>query len=501
MVYKNLAYGTVLTAPSPASSGTSLVLNSGEGAYFPDPSTEGSFYITIFPVSSDPTFTTAEIALVTARSTDTLTITRAQKSTSARTVVVGDRVIQGIYAEDIMGSNSFTGGEVPSGTVDGSNATFTLTSTPVSGTLQLYRDGQLMKGGGADYTLTTNSIVFTTAPVTGSVLLAFYYYSNAATANADTVDGYHANATPTASQIPVLNGIAMLPGTAIPLAQGMLLNGKIVPSVASNNLTVAIKGIDGNDPSASNPVYCRIGDTVRAITAALSVTKNAGTNWFNSGGSELATKEVDYFVYLGYNATDGVVIGFARIPFGTKYGDFSATSTNELYCAISTITNATSTDYYENIGRFAATLSAGAGYTWTVPTFTAANLINHPITYTRWLTFVSIYTGYSVTPTQVTRYIVRQNSVLVFWGAGNEGTSNATSLTQTMPFTNPNVTANNGRYVGRGVNNGGVTAAAMAGTTANSNVLTAWNGTEGTAYTGSGLKQWAGFAELSLQMS
>lgn len=167
--------------------------------------------------------------------------------------------------------------------------------------------------------------------------------------------------------------------------RGYLINGKIVVSISTNNLTVAIKGLDGNDPSATNPVYCRIGDTPRAITAALSVTKNAGTNWFNSGSTYLATIELDYFVYLGYNATDGVVIGFARTPAGKEYDDFSATSTNEKYCAISTITNAAAGDDYENIGRFAATLSAGAGYTWSVPTFTNKNLIQRPINETRWI--------------------------------------------------------------------------------------------------------------------
>ena len=174
--------------------------------------------------------------------------------------------------------------------------------------------------------------------------------------------------------------------------QGFLINGKIVPSVASNNLTVAIKGMDGNDPSASNPVYVRIGDTVRTLTAALSVTKNAGTNWFNAGATELATKEIDYFVYLGYNTTDAVVIGFGRIPSANEYGDFSTTSTNEKYCAISTTTNAVSGDDYELVGRFAATLSAGAGYTWSVPTFTNKNLIQKPIYETRWLNYVPTLT-------------------------------------------------------------------------------------------------------------
>lgn len=169
--------------------------------------------------------------------------------------------------------------------------------------------------------------------------------------------------------------------------EGFLYNGKIVPSVASNNLTVALKGLDGNNPSATNPVYVRIGDTVRSITAALSVTKNAATNWCNAGATGLATFEIDYFVYLGYNATDGVVIGFSRIPGASQYNDFSTTTTNEKYCAISTITNASATDYYEVIGRFAATLSATAAFNWSVPTFNSINLIQRPIYETRFLTY------------------------------------------------------------------------------------------------------------------
>jgi|GEM_PF-2378551 len=194
--------------------------------------------------------------------------------------------------------------------------------------------------------------------------------------------------------------------------RGYLINGKIVPSVASNNLTVAIKGLDGNDPSATNPVYCRIGDTIRAITSALSVTKNAGTNWFNAGSSELATFGIDYFVYLGYNTTDGVVIGFSRIPWGKEYSDFSTTSSNEKYCAISTITNATSGDDYELVGRFAATLSAGAGYTWTVPTFTNINLIQRPIYNTRVLTYAPVLTNVTVgSGTKVGKYQIFDSKI------------------------------------------------------------------------------------------
>lgn len=224
--------------------------------------------------------------------------------------------------------------------------------------------------------------------------------------------------------------------------RGFLINGKIVPSVSSNNLTVAIKGLDGNDPSGSNIVYVRIGDTVRQITSALSVTKNAGTNWFNSGQAGLATKERDYFVYLGYNATDGVTLGFSTIPYATEYDDFSATTTNEKYAAISDISNAASGDDYELIGRFAATLSAGAGYTWSVPTFSNKNLIQRPIYETRWLDWVPAYatTGTSFTnapASTVSKYKVRGNDIYfrnVLTCNATSGGTGGINVTQ-MPFT------------------------------------------------------------------
>jgi len=215
--------------------------------------------------------------------------------------------------------------------------------------------------------------------------------------------------------------------------RGHLLNGKIVVTDAAG-ITVAIKTLAGADPTPTDPVVCRIGDTVREITSALSVAKADGTNWCNAGSTELATKEIDYFVYLGYNATDGVVLGFSRIPFACSYDDFSATTTNEKYCAISTITNASATDYYEVIGRFAATLSAGAGYTWSVPTYTAKNLIQRPIFETRALNWAPVYTGFSSKPTVVPLYIIQGKNITIICQTMS-GTSNATGFTFTVPFT------------------------------------------------------------------
>lgn len=218
--------------------------------------------------------------------------------------------------------------------------------------------------------------------------------------------------------------------------EGYLINGKIVPSVASNNLTVAIKTLAGNDASASDPIYVRIGDNVRTITGALSVTLNAGTNWFNSGSTELATREVDYFVYLGDDAGT-VRIGFGRIPFANRFEDYSATTTDEKHIAFNTALSAG--EACTVIGRFGATLSDGAGYTWTVPTFNTTNLIQRPIFISRWLDYSGTLT--STAPSLAsTVYITRKYKVisdtvnLDYWASSVLGGSAGGNLIITVPF-------------------------------------------------------------------
>lgn len=168
--------------------------------------------------------------------------------------------------------------------------------------------------------------------------------------------------------------------------EGSMKNGRISVTVVSNNITLALKTVAGSDPSSSDPVKIVIGGTERTITSALSVTVPAGTNTFNAGSAELATKAIDYFPYFSWRtASSAVVMGFSRIPYACLYSDFSSTATNEKYAAFSTAP--ASTDVVVCWGRFEATLSAGAGYTWSVPTFTAVNLIQRRIDQTRWLTW------------------------------------------------------------------------------------------------------------------
>jgi hypothetical protein len=60
--------------------------------------------------------------------------------------------------------------ETPKQAVNGINATFTVTRTPFA----VFVNGQFMTPGGIDYTLTGLTIVFVTAPPTGSVITVLF---------------------------------------------------------------------------------------------------------------------------------------------------------------------------------------------------------------------------------------------------------------------------------------------------------------------------------------
>lgn len=68
--------------------------------------------------------------------------------------------------------------EVPSGTVNGSNVTFTLANTPVSGSFVALTLNGLMQRVTTDYTISGVTITFVTAPATDSDVYAEYWKKN-----------------------------------------------------------------------------------------------------------------------------------------------------------------------------------------------------------------------------------------------------------------------------------------------------------------------------------
>jgi len=82
------------------------------------------------------------------------------------------------YVQDTagaFGASNIVNEETPSGSINGSNVTFTIAYTPTSGSLKLFLNGiRLKSGSGNDYTISTATITMTSAPITNDVLIADY---------------------------------------------------------------------------------------------------------------------------------------------------------------------------------------------------------------------------------------------------------------------------------------------------------------------------------------
>lgn len=94
---KDFATGIVSTAPSPAISGTSLVLQTGQGDRMPTV----PFFAVAHSTSEMPTLDNAEKILVTNVTGDVLTIVRAQGETTAKSIAVGWRLSNALFKSDI----------------------------------------------------------------------------------------------------------------------------------------------------------------------------------------------------------------------------------------------------------------------------------------------------------------------------------------------------------------------------------------------------------------
>lgn len=79
-------------------------------------------------------------------------------------------------ASAVLKSTNYVVRETPTGTVNGSNTTFTLASTPVAGTEHVYVNGLLQDvGSGNDYTISSGTITFGTAPASGDKIRVTYF--------------------------------------------------------------------------------------------------------------------------------------------------------------------------------------------------------------------------------------------------------------------------------------------------------------------------------------
>jgi hypothetical protein len=139
----NNAFGTLSAGIN--TSDTTITLDSGQGARFPTLGAGDYFYGTIVDTSNN-----LEIVKVTARSTDSMTVTRAQDNTTATAFAIGDRFeLRPVAAlfEDIADGAELVNDTTPQlgGDLD------------ANGHDILIDDGDYLKLGGSGLTLRTNA--------------------------------------------------------------------------------------------------------------------------------------------------------------------------------------------------------------------------------------------------------------------------------------------------------------------------------------------------------
>ena len=121
--FANSAFATLASGIN--SSATSITLTTGQGARFPSLSAGDYFYATLIDTSNN-----LEIVKCTARSTDVLTVTRGQESTTARAFSTGDRIELRVTAQGLVDAS----GDLASGTL-------AIPGTSASGAIaRLYED-------------------------------------------------------------------------------------------------------------------------------------------------------------------------------------------------------------------------------------------------------------------------------------------------------------------------------------------------------------------------
>ncbi len=282
--HANFAYGTVLTAPSPASSGTTLTLSSGAGALMP----AVPFNATVWPTGVNPLNSNAEIVRVTNVSGDDVTIQRAQEGTSARSILVGDQFAATITAKTLTDAEmTITDGanSIGSGTLRLSNANGV--SVGINGQTVTFSHNGLTTAAQSNHShgnpqLNLTNLSGTTASNSGGFTLSLSAYPEGLTTARASNDAIGLNTALTA------NGLSVTANSSgLSINVPAWLTTAALSNHSHGNPTLALTNLTGT--TASNSAGLTL-----SLSANPAQTVQPGIQSISAGTTRATTGEVVY---------------------------------------------------------------------------------------------------------------------------------------------------------------------------------------------------------------
>jgi hypothetical protein len=227
----------------------------------------------------------------------------------------------------------------------------------------------------------------------------------------------------------ISNVVSLIGLNSINFANTGLINGRITATLSSNNLTVSIVRMDGENPTTTYPVYCFINGIKREINTATSITITGGSNVFNQNLlSTTANKTYNLFVHLIWDTNGNTVrLGLSRIVMGGIYSDYSTTTTSNRFIAISGGTP-NSTDAVEVIARIQVTTNTVNNFTGVSTRILYGNITSSEVlSYTPTMTPLAPMTISNIVYNQA-EYILNGNTCRIWLDIGFTlgGTATAT---------------------------------------------------------------------------
>lgn len=173
--------------------------------------------------------------------------------------------------------------EIPTGTIDGTNNTFTLSNVPYNGTDQIFVNGYLKKKS-IDYTISGNTITFINIPAVSSVMLVSYFLSNPMIINElpqGTIDGL--NKVFTINNIPSTNTLRMFANGSLLAKETYTINGSTITFLTSPALNTVLQC---SYYTYGNPVF--------------SYPQSVGVTFLYPNNRYVLTVNIDDTKYIGW---------------------------------------------------------------------------------------------------------------------------------------------------------------------------------------------------------